>query len=122
VIFLIFNLLFKNTIDVLNGAFPFWVDLISNLCFVVLAAYFGAWYINSRYIFIKNDVLRWSLYYYVGINIILTYIYFGFILVINSKAQSIFSFEFISSLLITILFSIFYFFAGKMFVKHQNNL
>ncbi len=124
VLFLIFDLFLKNTLTVLNETLPFYVGLISGLCFVILAAYFGAWYINSRYIFIKNDVLRRSLYYYIGINVVLWHAYYGFLLIINSKAQSILSFEFISSLLITLLFSAIYFFSGKKFVKTiigQNN-
>jgi len=54
VLFLIFDLFLKNTLTVLNETLPFYVGLISGLCFVILAAYFGAWYINSRYIFIKT--------------------------------------------------------------------
>ncbi|HOI97253.1 MAG TPA: hypothetical protein PLA19_01995 [Candidatus Pacearchaeota archaeon] len=120
-VFLIFSLFLKNALAVLNGAMPFWVELISGLFFVILAAYFGAWYINSRYIFIKKDVLRWSLYYYIGINVVLMYIYFGFVLIMGSKVQSILSLEFIGSLLISLLLSLVYFLGGKIFIKTAMN-
>ena len=117
-VFLIINIFLVNTIGVFKDGAPLWLDEISNLGFAALIAYLGAWYINSRYIFTKRDVIRWSMYYYVGINVILVYAFLGLMFVATPfKMQSTPAANLIGSFLLMALSSIVYYFAGKKFVK-----
>lgn len=85
-------------------------DFIIALLTMIMAAYFGAWYINSRYVFNKTNIINYSLFYYLTINL-----FFLALLTFNKQIEG----ELITPFLSLLLFSPIYYFAGKRFIKEN---